>query len=287
MARIESSVRETPAVRVIELAVVDAGGGLHAFRSESRLCDIGEDGGRSLVSETVRQGFVDEENLALLAKGLSFEQFQPYEAPEKVGHLHPLLATAEALEIIRCEGNPYQVGSRDRLVAEGHLFTPDKSNLVQAVAAGMTSANIVFFSSYDHAIVDLRGRPVPAAMRFDYMNGDITNELYDLDALAEVLSDNPEIEILGGGSGRMNRLVTSIPYYNASEDRDEQVQFIWRPTEESWSALLDAFGFDPSEPRHLRLKPEMLVRDVDFFGLARFRRDPADADDERGYAGGM
>jgi hypothetical protein len=52
------------------------------------------------------------------------------------------------------------------------------------------------------------------------------------------------------------------------------VQFIWRPTDESWNLMLEKLGFDPADPKHLRIKPEMVARDIDFFGLEQFRLEP-------------
>ncbi len=276
MTDIRKSIHETPAVRVIELETADAGGGLHAFRSVSTLHDVGEDGERIVAATTTRQGFVDEENLDLLVSNRPFTPYQPYDVPKEVGRLHPMLATPEACEIARREGHVYSSEINRRLVAEGLLFTSDKSSLVEAVAGGVGFEGILFFASYDYALVDVRGRPLPIAMRFDYMEGGFDNENFDLEKVAEALSSNGEIEFTPDRWGRRNSPISEIPYYNAHDDRDQQVQFIWRPSEESWGLMLDKLGFDPVDPKHLRIKPETVSRDLDLFGIEQFRLDARD-----------
>lgn len=277
MKDIRKQVRETPAVRIIELETADAGGGLHAFRSVSTLHDVGADGERAVAATTIRQGFVDDENLELLTSNLPFTPYQPYEVPKEVGRLYPMLAAPEAIEVLRRDGSLYSSEINRRLLADGLLFTPDKSNLAEAVAGGLGFESILFFSSYDNVLVDGRGRPLPVAMRFDYMDGGFDNESFDLEKVAEALSANDEIEfVLDTWQSRNNSPISEIPYYNASDERDRQVQFIWRPTEDSWSLMLDRLGFDPSDPKHLRIKAEMVSRDVDLFGVEQFRIVPED-----------
>ena len=277
MTDIRKLVHETPAVRIIELETADAGGGLHAFRSVSTLHDVGPDGERVVASTTIRQGFVDDENLELLVSNLPFTPYQPYEVPREVGRLHPMLAAPEAIEVSRREGHLYSSEINRRLVEGGLLFTTDKSNLVEAVAGGLGFEGILFFSLYDHAMVDVRGRPLPAAMRFDYMEGGFDNARFDLEKVAEALSANDEIEFVQDPwQSRNNSPISEIPFYNASEERDRQIQFIWRPTEDSWNLMLDRLGFDPADPKHIRIKAGMISRDLDMFGVEQFRIVPDD-----------
>jgi hypothetical protein len=112
------------------------------------------------------------------------------------------------------------------------------------------------------------------ALRFDYMAGGFDNERFDLDKVAQALSSNDEIEFLADRWQRRNDPISEIPHYSAYEGRDRQVQFIWRPTDASWSLMLEKLGFDPEAPGHLRIKPEMVARDIDFFGLEQFRLEP-------------
>jgi hypothetical protein len=272
MSEITRASHESPAVRVLEVEAADAGGGLHVFRAVSRIHDINEDGSRVVAAETVRQGVVDDKNLAKLLSNREFTPFQPYKAPREVGRLTPMLVAPEALEIARREGHPILHSKiYDRITKGGLLHTSDKANLaLRMTDGGMDFENIIFYAVHDYSLVDVRGRPVPRAMQFDYMAGGIANDRFDLEKVAEVLVEHPEVEILKDRRGS-NARISAIPYYNADDDRDEQVQFIWRPSDESWDSMLEKLGFDPEKPEHLRIKPEMVIGEIDFFGIEQFR----------------
>jgi hypothetical protein len=276
MPKVKRVSHETPAVRVVEVETVDAGGGLHLFRSVSRIHDVGEDGSRFVASETVRQGVVDGRNLAKLLANREFSAYQPYKVPREVGRLVPMLATAELLEIARREGNPVITSKiYDRVTKSGLLHTTDKSNLVQSLGEEMDFENIIFFAVHDYSLVDVRGRPVPRALKFDYMEGGLANDRFDLEKVAEVLAENPEVEIVTDRRGG-NSAISEIPYYNAHDGRDQQIQLVWRPSDESWDSMLGMLGFDPKQPEHLRIKPETVISDVDFFGIQQFRVQESD-----------
>lgn len=278
MSEVSKVSYETPAVRVVAVETADAGAGLHVFRSASRIHDVGEDGSRVVASETVRQGVVDDANLAKLVSNREFKPFQPYKVPKDVGRLTAMVATPEAFEIMRRDGHLVISKIYDRLVKGGLLFTPDKSSLPEAIGNGLDFENLLFVANYDHSVVDFRGRPVPMAMHFDYMEGGISNDRFDLEKVAAVLQENPEVEILT--EGRRNGPISAIPYYNASDERDTQIQFIWRPTGKSWDLMLSKLGFVLADPQHLRIKPEMVSCDIDFFGLEQFRIEAREDGDD-------
>lgn len=264
---------ESPAVRVVDIDAVEIGGGLHAFRTVSRFEKVAADGVREAASGDTRQGLVDDENLELLMANEPYEVFLPYQVLDG-RRLVPVMAAAEVLHVARTEGNPVTYTKiYNRLTSEKKFLVPNKYPLVDAAVDGMGVENVLFLAMDDHGLVDVRGRPIPQAMRFDYMEGGFDEENYDLEALAQALSENPEIEIVT--EGRRNSLVTPIPYYNAREGREEQVQFLWRPTDESWSDLLSRHGFDAETPRHIRLRPETIIGELDFFNTSHFRRDAA------------
>lgn len=269
MSEVLKVSHESPAVRIVDVETADAGSGLFVFRTVSRIHDIDENGHRVVASETVRQGVVDEENLDNLVSNREFKPFQPYEVPEEVGRLTTMLATPEAFEIMRRDGHLFDSRIYDRLIEGELLFTSSASNLPEVLADGMDAENIVFFASYDHSVVDYRGWPIPMAMRVNYLDGGVTNGRYDLEKVAEVLKENPEVEILVSGS--RNSPISPIPSYNASNEADAQIQFLWRPSGESWERMLLALGFNPDHPSHLRIRPEDVIEAIDFFGIQQFR----------------
>lgn len=272
MADIKKKSFEAAAVRVLDIDTVDVGGDLCVFRAVDSICDIAEDGERVVAASTITRGVVDLENRELLENNLPYQAYQPYDVPEEVGRMIPVLVTPKGFEFMRRKGSIFHPDVRDTLVGANLMVMPDKNrDLVGAAAAGIGYEGIVFCSFYDHAIVDVRGRPLPVAMHFDYMSGGFTNDDYDLAAVADKLSGNEEIEFTTSDRWEKPAPITKIPYCNASDERSEQVQFVWRPSEDSWSLMLEKIGFDPVNPTHIHIRPEMVTKNLDFFGLEQFR----------------
>lgn len=80
-------------------------------------------------------------------------------------------------------------------------------------------------------------RPVPQAMRFDYMgtDGQLDDGLYDLKKLFRAIEERTDLEWLNR-EGKAK--ITDIPSYNWDEDRSRQLEFRWIPSDEDY-ALLD------------------------------------------------
>jgi hypothetical protein len=274
MSEIVRRTFETPAVRVIEVEAVDVGGDLFVYRVVNGIYDIGTGGVRSEADATVDQGVVDIENLQRMEENLPFEVYQPYQVPEKVGTMYPVLVTPKGLDIMRHEGSFFHDNVRKKLEAANMLFVPSGGlDLVQVASRGINYEDILFISSYDHVAVDVRGKPVPAAMYFTYLDGGFSSDEYDLEAVAEVLAANPEIEFITQDRWEKPAPITKIPYYNASDERDRQVQFIWRPSDDTWNEILGRLGFDPADPRHMRIRQETITRELDIFGVEKFKLD--------------
>ncbi|NTF17006.1 hypothetical protein G6L37_01005 [Agrobacterium rubi] len=268
---IKRKTRETNAMHVVDVDAISVGGGLHAFRSESRFERVMQTGELHTTKGEVKQGLVDDENLGRLQNDEPYESFVPYERDD--GHrIVPIMVAKEVLDVARTEGNPISYRNvYDRLVREGKLLMPNKTALVDAAASGMDVENVLFLSTDDYGLVDVRGRPIPLAMTFDYMEGGFDEENYDLQALAQHLSANPEIEIITESRG--NGPVSRIPYYNLREGCEEQIRFIWRPTDASWEAFLSRCGFDEDNPQHIWMRVATIVNKMDLFETERFRLD--------------
>lgn len=99
---------------------------------------------------------------------------------------------------------------------------------------------LVMFNWGSHELVDLDGNYIPVAVRvsYDYSNGRMTNKKYDLKKVIEALKGNNNIMVYNekrykDGYGEPRELsITSIPYYNASEEEYEQLEFFFVPTKE-------------------------------------------------------
>lgn len=76
-------------------------------------------------------------------------------------------------------------------------------------------------------IFDMDDNPVPIAITFDYINGNITNEDYDLSKVLYTLAKNDQVKCIDG-----DLKITTIPYYNSTDTRYETIEFVFMPTKE-------------------------------------------------------
>lgn len=84
-----------------------------------------------------------------------------------------------------------------------------------------------------HMVFDLADRLLPMAIRFDYINGGITNEDYDLDQVVSVLKQNQQVRGLSD-----DVIETSdIPWYNRESHRSKAVEFVFSPTQEQMQQI--------------------------------------------------
>lgn len=271
MSRIVTKSFEVPAIRFTEVKSVDIGAGLHAFERRSLFAEMLSDGSHRPHDEDVWDGIVDDEGLAMMLEGQRYEDYVPYLAHHHYT-LRPMMVAERVLGVLREEGSVVSSSPLNAaLVSAGELVMPGRRSFVQAASKGMTADNLLFFSSGDYLIVDMSGRPVPVAITFDYLDGGLDEEQYDIDAVAAHLAENPEITFLGEGLSRSG--VSEVPYYNAYDGRERQVKFIWRPSDESWADLLQKAGFDEKNPKHVSLRQDRIVTELDLFSISAFRRD--------------
>lgn len=107
----------------------------------------------------------------------------------------------------------------------------------------MEDVELLAINFANYSIVTTEGKVIPRAFFFDYMSG-IDNETCDLESLLEVLKNRSDVL----PPKREEELtISSIPYYNASEERNEQIRFIWAPSEEDMDKVSEyIFHFNSS-----------------------------------------
>lgn len=92
----------------------------------------------------------------------------------------------------------------------------------------MEDVELLAINFANYSIVTTEGKVIPRAFFFDYMSG-IDNENCELEPLLEVLKNRPDV-LPPKKKGKLE--ISEIPYYNASEESNKQIEFIWAPSEE-------------------------------------------------------
>lgn len=190
--------------------------------------------GSRLMSSSIQQMLVDEENLKALVAGRDYKTVQLRLVP------------ADILEVARTRGfSSFEDALYQRYKGEWPGF-------YDALSTGtMTADDLIFVKTYDHTLYDRRGLPLPTAIHFDYTDGHITEREYDLEKLAAHLltrndvvlsgaryagwhSDRPE---KGFKPTKAKEAILRIPSHNAQEGRTHTLNFIWQPSVEDYRKL--------------------------------------------------
>lgn len=82
--------------------------------------------------------------------------------------------------------------------------------------------------------------PLPRSIHFDYCNGNLNNEHYDLDEVLKILENRTDVTI---DNDKYNSPIQNIPYYNASDNKNLYISFTWKPTDEDWNKYVNSSSF--------------------------------------------
>lgn len=97
-----------------------------------------------------------------------------------------------------------------------------------------------------HMIFDLEDRPMPIAVRFGYLSGNMDDAHYDMRKAIAILSRRKDVLI---DSGKKD-----IPYYNSSSRKNCEIVFLWRPSKaqyrKMWEVCLSHGAQYPSTRMH-------------------------------------
>lgn len=80
---------------------------------------------------------------------------------------------------------------------------------------------LVLWNWKSYKIADLFYNFIPLPIHLNYMNGTVDNERYDLEKLLKKLKEDEHV------INRENLKITNIPYYNAEEDRNQTIDFLY------------------------------------------------------------
>lgn len=149
-----------------------------------------------------------------------------------------------------------------------------------------------------HQLFDMDGLPFPVGLIFNYIDGGMSEDRYDLVKASEILMKRKDVLLLpGGGESRSSgpqddprSYVGAIPYYNTAAGRRSCLQFHWRASVEDYRRVWALALEDRSHPGKGDLMKACF--DLDIFGLraggaARFedyydtaRYENEDSDDD-------
>lgn len=89
---------------------------------------------------------------------------------------------------------------------------------------------VLDYYSYSGDLKKLDGTYYPKRISFDYINGSIDNENYDLEKLLDFLKTKDNIQL------KFNTIL-NIPYYNCEEGRNQFIAFDYIPTDKEYNEL--------------------------------------------------
>ncbi|WP_442638017.1 hypothetical protein [Rossellomorea marisflavi] len=93
-----------------------------------------------------------------------------------------------------------------------------------------------FYWMGENDVLTVKEEPVPRQISFDYMYGagQLTNKYFNLEKVLDVLKNRPDLK----WNNRQEKAeITSIPYYNAEEDSNRQLEFKWIPSDEDFARI--------------------------------------------------
>lgn len=96
---------------------------------------------------------------------------------------------------------------------------------------------LVLWNWGSYKIADLNYDFIPIPIHLNYLNGAVDNEKYDLEKLLKKLKKDKHV------INRENLKITIIPYYNAEEDRDQTIDFLYLLDKEDYQKVAEMSSF--------------------------------------------
>lgn len=131
----------------------------------------------------------------------------------------------------------------------------------------------------------LNGELVPTGIRFNYIDGRIRNDAYDLEKAAACLFNNPQVSL--GAVASPAEAIMPIPYYNQTSTSQACIKpFVFCPTREQMQELVAKAKSYKS--LHFATELRRAMFDLDTLGLraagatkyADFRQSDREPDDD-------
>ena len=96
---------------------------------------------------------------------------------------------------------------------------------------------VIRLKDHDSSAYDVHGNRLPVAVRFNYIDGRVSDYSFDLTALQAHLEARKDVTLVPGPNGK---LIQSIPYYNAGDTTGNYgFNFIWHPDAKAFQKYIN------------------------------------------------
>ena len=179
--------------------------------------DIREINTDGIVETTVDKGITSLENLKAV-KGL-----------EKI---EDKVSAPKMYEGYACVAAINKQNFKDVLIGKKHIsdVIEDVSNLSFPISNDWL---LVLWNWGSYKIADLNYDFISIPIHLNYMNGGVDNEKYDLEKLLKKLKKDKHV------INRENLKITNIPYYNAEEERNQTIDFLYLLDKEDYQKVAE------------------------------------------------
>lgn len=99
-----------------------------------------------------------------------------------------------------------------------------------ALTEGGSFDNVAYIDWGNHQAWDRQERALPVARSFSYISARMHNGCYDLERAAAILQARDDVVLFAKRWG--DRLIHTIPHYNATSSQTHHLSFLWQPTAE-------------------------------------------------------
>lgn len=165
------------------------------------------------------------------------------------------LFTADVPEVIRTDYHAFQKNYDKFIPKISDIFEelPKLENLSDYV--------ILIYDVNSELMFEVGSdKPLPKSIYFDYINGWMDNEHYNLNEVLKVLEARDDVVIDTVREAK----IQYVPYYNQNEDGTRQfISFCWQPKEEDWNKISE----------HIRKYERYNIILKEIFGFTKIEND--------------
>lgn len=139
-------------------------------------------------------------------------------------------------------------------VLKAELYITDVIKEVSSKNIDNSDYMFVIWNSGSHKVMSLDEKFISLPIHFNYIDGNVSNEYYNLGKVLDKVQKSPYVL----NSGDID--ITEIPYYNATERQDKQVSFYLLLPDDSYAKYQ---GFDTFERNREILRNELGFEDCE------------------------